>query len=103
MNCFYLGIDDSANEGTYVYSSDNSTVDSGLRSKILVANECGTDCDHLYTCYHATNVIFTIRSSYKHKDLVCEFNVNFGKKMKEKVQKKNEPKSSNKESSPKSA
>ena len=76
MNCFYLGIDNSANEGTYLYSSDNSTVDSGLKSEILVANECGTDCDHLYTCYHATNVIFTIRSSYKHKDLVCEYNVN---------------------------
>ena len=51
-------------------------------------------------------MILTIGSSYKHQDLVCEYNVNFGKKialMKEKVQKKNKPKSSNEEISPKSA
>ena len=85
MNCFYLGIDDSAKEGTYVYTSNNNTVDSGLKSEIVVNNECGTgceyghytcDCDHLYTCYHATNVIYTVYTVGKMTDLVCEYNVN---------------------------
>ena len=41
MNCFFLGIDDSLNEGTYLYTSDNSHVDLGVKSKIVVTNGCG--------------------------------------------------------------
>ena len=42
INCFFLGIDDSLIEGTYLYTSDNSHVDSGVKSKIVVgSNGCG--------------------------------------------------------------
>ena len=34
MNCVYLGIDDSANEGSYVYSSDGSPLVSSIESTI---------------------------------------------------------------------
>ena len=72
MNCFYLGIDDSANEASYVYTSDNSHLVSTIESTIVVSNGCGPlkECDHLYTC-NAINVIHTIWSDYQWVDLVC--------------------------------
>ena len=72
MNCVYLGIDDSANEGSYVYSSDGSPLVSSIESTIVVANGCGPskDCDHLYTCSHIT-YLNTLWGTYKWVDLVC--------------------------------
>ena len=75
MGSHYLGIDDSVNEGTYVYTSDNSIVDSAILSKIKYANcqNGNVDCDHLF----GSNVgdIYAIYSHYVMADLVCE-NVN---------------------------
>ena len=72
MGSYYLGIDDSVNEGTYVYTSDNSIVDSAILSKIKYTNcqNGNVDCDHLY----GSNVgdIYTIYSHYAWADLVCE-------------------------------
>ena len=72
MNCFYLGIDDSANEENYVYTSDNSHLVSTIDSTIVVTNGCGPqkECDHLYTCNGITD-IYTIWSDYPFVDLVC--------------------------------
>ena len=72
MNCFYLGIDDSATETSYVYTSDNSHLVSTIESTIVVGNGCGPqkECDHLYTCDHITQ-INTIWSDYQLVDLVC--------------------------------
>ena len=72
MNCVYLGIDDSANEGSYVYSSDGSPLVSSIESTIVVANGCGPskDCDHLYTCSHIS-YLNTLWGTYKWVDLVC--------------------------------
>ena len=72
MNCIYLGIDDSASETSYVYTSDNSRLVSTIESTIVVSNGCGPqkECDHLYTCDHITH-IYTIWSDYPFVDLVC--------------------------------
>ena len=72
MNCFYLGIDDSATETSYVYTSDNSHLVSTIESTIVVTNGCGPqkECDHLYTCDHFPH-IYTIWSDYQWVDLVC--------------------------------
>ena len=72
MNCIYLGIDDSATETSYVYTSDNSRLVSTIESTIVVTNGCGPqkECDHLYTCDHITH-INTIWSDYQLVDLVC--------------------------------
>ena len=71
MNCVYLGIDDSANEGTYVYPSDGSPLVSSIESTIVVENGCGPskNCDHLYTCY--TPVLYTIWGTHEFVSLVC--------------------------------
>ena len=71
MNCVYLGIDDSANEGSYIYTSDGSPLVSNIESTIVVTNGCGSkNCDHLYTCSHIT-VLYTIWETYNWVDLVC--------------------------------
>ena len=71
MNNVYVGIDDSANEGSYVYSSDGSPLVSNIESRIVVINDCGSkNCDHLYLT--SGTVLYTIWGTYSFVSLVCE-------------------------------
>ena len=71
LNNVYLGIDDSANEGSYVYSSDGSPLVSDIESLIFVTNGCGSkNCDHLYLS--SGNMLITIWGTYNFVNLVCE-------------------------------
>ena len=79
-NCFFLGIDDTLNEGTYIYPSDGTSVDPDVKSKISPANGCNqsglthsssgsNDCDYVYTC-ESSPAIYTVYPNPK--SFLCE-------------------------------
>ena len=80
-NCFFLGIDDTLNEGTYIYPSDGTMVDSNIKSKIYQSNRCNQtglttnsaydgseDCDYVYACESSPR----IRTTRTERAFLCE-------------------------------
>ena len=68
----WLGINDSSNEGTYVYASSGLEIPLSIDNAIIVANGCDAkDCDLLYK----STQIFTVWNGIEVKfNSVCEPN-----------------------------